>query len=167
MLDSYPITEFYGFTEEEVKQLCRQYTMDYETVKAWYNGYLIDGMHMYNPNSVAIAMDRHRFDSYWKNTSSFETINTFITMNYEGLKDDIMTMLSGGKVYVNTNTFQNDLSVVSQPFEMKRRAEMPEYRTQVANTVNRTSNVSIKGNDRTVSAPDTAMDKKQILPSCG
>lgn len=117
MLDSYPITEFYGFTEEEVKRLCRQYTMDYETVKAWYNGYLIDGMHMYNPNSVAIAMDRHRFDSYWKNTSSFETINTFITMNYEGLKDDIMTMLSGGKVYVNTNTFQNDLSVVSSKDE--------------------------------------------------
>ena len=51
---------------------------------------------------------------------------------------------------------------VPEPFEMKRRAEMPEYRTQVANTVNRTSNVSIKGNDRRVSAPDTAMDKKQI-----
>lgn len=51
---------------------------------------------------------------------------------------------------------------VPEPFEMKRRAEMPEYRTQVANTVNRTSNVSIKGNDRTVSAPDTAMDKKQV-----
>ncbi len=27
MLDSYPITEFYGFTEEEVKALCRQYAM--------------------------------------------------------------------------------------------------------------------------------------------
>lgn len=51
---------------------------------------------------------------------------------------------------------------VPEPFEMKRRAEMPEYRTQVANTVNRTSNVSIKGNDTTVSAPGTAMDKKQI-----
>lgn len=51
---------------------------------------------------------------------------------------------------------------VPDPFETRRRAEMPEYRTQVANTVNRTSNVSIKGNDRTVSAPDTAMDKKQI-----
>lgn len=51
---------------------------------------------------------------------------------------------------------------VPEPFEMKRRAEMPEYRTQVANTVNRTSNVSIKGNDRTVSAPDAAMDKKQF-----
>lgn len=51
---------------------------------------------------------------------------------------------------------------VPEPFETRRRAEIPEYRTQVANTVNRTSNVSIKGNDRTVSAPDTAMDKKQF-----
>ena len=34
-------------------------------------------------------------------------------MNYTGLKDDIMTMLSGGKVRVNTNTFQNDFSTVA------------------------------------------------------
>ena len=117
MLDSYPITEFYGFTEDEVKDLCRQYDMDFESAKAWYNGYLIDGLHMYNPNSVSMAIDRHRFDSYWKNTSSFSSINTFITMNYEGLKDDIMTMLSGGKVYVNTDTFQNDLNTVSSKDE--------------------------------------------------
>lgn len=117
MLDSYPITEFYGFTEDEVKDLCRQYDMDFESAKAWYNGYLIDGLHMYNPNSVSMAIDRHRFDSYWKNTSSFSSINTFITMNYEGLKDDIMTMLSGGKVYVNTDTFQNDLYTVSSKDE--------------------------------------------------
>lgn len=72
---------------------------------------------MYNPNSVSMAIDRHRFDSYWKNTSSFASINTFITMNYEGLKDDVMAMLSGGKVYVNTDTFQNDLSTVSSKDE--------------------------------------------------
>ena len=113
MLDSYPITEYYGFTEEEVRKLCTEHDMDFESTKAWYNGYLIDGMHMYNPNSVSMAMDRHRFDSYWKNTSSFDSINTFITMNYEGLKDDIMTMLAGGRVSVNTNSFQNDLSTVA------------------------------------------------------
>ena len=113
MLDSYPITEYYGFTEEEVRGLCRKYDMDFESAKAWYNGYLIDGKHMYNPNSVSMAMDRHKFDSYWKNTSSFASINTFITMNYAGLKDDIMTMLAGGKVWVNTNSFQNDFSTVA------------------------------------------------------
>ena len=113
MLDSYPITEYFGFTEEEVRSLCREYDMDFESTKAWYNGYLIDGVHMYNPNSVSMAMDRHKFDSYWKNTSSFASINTFITMNYAGLKNDVMTMLAGGKVRVNTNTFQNDFSTVA------------------------------------------------------
>ena len=117
MLDSYPITEYFGFTEEEVRSLCREYDMDFESTKAWYNGYLIDGVHMYNPNSVSMAMDRHKFDSYWKNTSSFASINTFITMNYAGLKDDVMTMLAGGKVSVNTNTFQNDFSTVSSKDE--------------------------------------------------
>ncbi|MDD6202538.1 MAG: AAA family ATPase [Lachnospiraceae bacterium] len=112
MIDSYPITEYFGFTEKEVRDLCEKYDMDFETTKAWYNGYLIDGMNMYNPNSVSLAMDRHKFDSYWKNTSSFASINTFITMNYEGLKDDIMTMLSGGMVMVDPESFQNDLSEI-------------------------------------------------------
>ena len=34
-------------------------------------------------------------------------------MNYEGLKDDIMSMLSGKKVRVNPNTFRNDLSIIT------------------------------------------------------
>lgn len=113
MLDSYPITEYYGFTEKEVKDLCKDYSMDFETVKAWYNGYLIDGEHMYNPNSVSQALERHKIDSYWRNTSAFDTVNTFITMNYAGLKDDVMKMLTGGKVRINTNTFQNDFSIIT------------------------------------------------------
>ena len=117
MLKSKPITEYYGFTEDEVKSLCEKNEMDFESTKAWYNGYLIDGMHMYNPNSVVRAMMDRDLDSYWKNTSSFASINTFITMNYEGLKDDIMNMLAGGKVRVNTNTFQNDFGTIGSKDE--------------------------------------------------
>ncbi len=113
MLKSKPITKYYGFTEDEVRSLCKEHDMDFETTKAWYNGYLIDGMHMYNPNSVVQAMIDQECDSYWRNTSSFASINTFITMNYAGLKDDIMTMLAGGKVRVNTNTFKNDFSTIA------------------------------------------------------
>ena len=109
MLKSKPITEFYGFTEDEVRDLCKEHDMDFDTAKAWYNGYLIDGIHMYNPNSVAMAMKKKDFDSYWKNTSSFASINTFITLNYEGLKEDILKMLAGGKVMVDPEGFQNDL----------------------------------------------------------
>ena len=112
MLKSKPITEYYGFTEEEVRGLCAKYDMDFDTTKAWYNGYLIDGKHMYNPNSVVQSMMDRDFDSYWRNTSSFASINTFITMNYAGLKDDVMKMLAGGKARVNTFAFQNDLSEI-------------------------------------------------------
>ena len=112
MLDSYPITEYYGFTEKEVKDLCKDHAMDFETMKAWYNGYLIDGMHMYNPNSVSRALERHRVDSYWRNTSAFGTINTFITMNYAGLKEDVLAMLAGEKVMVDTECFQNDFTEI-------------------------------------------------------
>lgn len=117
MIDSYPITKFFGFAEDEVRVLCDQYKLDLDNTKAWYNGYLINGIHMYNPNSVSMAIERHRFDSYWKNTSSFASINTFITMNYDGLKDDIMTMLSDGRVYVNIDTFQNDFVSISSKDE--------------------------------------------------
>ncbi|MBQ2320575.1 MAG: AAA family ATPase, partial [Lachnospiraceae bacterium] len=113
MLKSKPITKYYGFTEDEVRTLCKEYDMDFETTKVWYNGYLIDGIHMYNPNSVVQAMIDQECDSYWRNTSSFSSINTFITMNYAGLKDDIMTMMAGGKVRVNTNTFKNDFSTIA------------------------------------------------------
>ena len=113
MLKSKPITKYFGFTEKEVEDLCEKYDMDFETAKTWYNGYLIDGIHMNNPNSVSLAMKKQDFDSYWKNTSSFESINTFITMNYEGLKVDVLTMLSGGKVRLNVNTFKNDLFTVA------------------------------------------------------
>ena len=117
MLKSKPITQYYGFTEKEVKELCEKYDMDFETTKAWYNGYLIDGMHMYNPNSVSQAMINQDFDSYWRNTSSFASINTFITMNYEGLKDDILKMLAGGNADVEVGTFRNDLSDITSKDE--------------------------------------------------
>ena len=113
MTDSAEFTTYFGFTEKEVDDLCEKYDMNRESVREWYNGYLIDGEHMYNPNSVYCAMTRIKLKSYWKNTSAFATINKFVTMNFDGLKEDVVRMLSGEKVYVDTETFQNDLSEIS------------------------------------------------------
>ena len=113
MIDSKEFTPYFGFTEEETEELCKKYDMNFESVKAWYNGYRISGKEMYNPNSVYQAMTDHSLESYWKNTSAFATINKFVTMNFEGLKEEIVRMLSGEKIYVDTETFQNDLSEIS------------------------------------------------------
>ena len=113
MLSSKQLTPYFGFTENEVKGLCQQYGMEFESVKAWYNGYLIDGRHMYNPNSVYQSMLDSSLESYWKNTSSFSTINKYIALNFDGLKDDIMTVLAGGKIKVDSQTFRNDLKEIN------------------------------------------------------
>ncbi len=113
MVDSMQLTQYFGFTEAEVKELCEKYEMDFDSIKEWYNGYLINGQHMYNPNSVYQAMVDQKLKSYWKNTSSFDTINDFITLNFDGLKEDVFRMLSGEKVPVNVNGFKNDLSVIN------------------------------------------------------
>ena len=77
------------------QKMWEEYQMNCESVRDWYNGYLINGKKMYNPNSVYMAMTRRKLESYWKNTSAFDTINTFITLNFDGLKEDVMKMLSG------------------------------------------------------------------------
>ncbi len=112
MTKSGRFTKYFGFTEDEVKGLCSKYEMNFDSVKTWYNGYLINGEHMYNPNSVYQAMIEHSLSSYWKNTSAFGTINKYITLNFDGLKEDVIKMLNGESVYVDTETFQNDLSCI-------------------------------------------------------
>lgn len=87
----------------------------------------------------------------------YETVHKALTT-----REMIQTVPFGKEESVRKQSSLVKPGDIPEPFEMKRRAEMPEYRTQVSNTVNRTSNVLIKGNDRTVSAPGTAMDKKQI-----
>ena len=53
---------------------------------------------------------RSRFGSYWTQTETYESLKTYITMNFDGLKNAILSMLGGMKCKVDTNTFQNDMT---------------------------------------------------------
>lgn len=112
MIDSGKLAKYYGFTENEVKTLCEKFNMNFDSVHKWYNGYRINGIHMYNPNSVYQCMLDEQLKSYWKNTSSYSTINDYITLNFDGLKDDVLKMMTGRGVPVKVNSFQNDLTII-------------------------------------------------------
>ena len=58
------------------------------------------------------AVMRRRCRSYWASTGAYEAVANYIKMNFEGLKDDIIQMLAGGRVKVNTTKFQNDMSII-------------------------------------------------------
>ncbi len=108
MLSSGNLAPYIGFTEDEVKNLSEKYHQDYEKVKKWYDGYLLNTYQVYNPRAVVSVMLRGEYKSYWSETASYETIEPLINMNYDGLKTSIIEMLSGNEVPVNTSTFKND-----------------------------------------------------------
>lgn len=108
MLQSFELAPYIGFTEDEVKKLCEKYHRDFEKVKKWYDGYLLDDYQVYNPKAVVSVMLKGKFRSYWSETGSYEAVVPLISMNYDGLKSAIIEMLSGLEVEVNTATFKND-----------------------------------------------------------
>ena len=109
MLDSGELASYIGFTESEVKSLCQKYNKDFATVKRWYDGYQLGEYHVYNPRAVISVLKRGSFKSYWTQTGTYESIVPLIDMNFDGLKTDIITMLSGAGVTVNINSYQNDM----------------------------------------------------------
>ena len=104
----------FGFTDEEVSDLCDCNNIDKEQIRIWYDGYSIgDQKSIYNPLSVIRAVRRRYCESYWSNTGTYETVAHYIKMNYEGLKDDVIRLLAGDSCPVNTKNFQNDLNVIN------------------------------------------------------
>ncbi len=107
------MARYFGFTKDEVHALAERHGMDFDDLEKWYDGYQIGSeLSMFNPNSVMRAIDNERCRSYWATTGAFDAVANYIQMNYEGLKDDIIRMLAGGRVNVNTSKFQNDMSAV-------------------------------------------------------
>jgi len=104
--------EFFGFTKSEVMELCNQYSIDYNTCEHWYDGYKLKDASIFNPYSIVQAVTTREFCSYWSATGSYEAISTYITLNYEGMKDDIVAMLSGQKIGVKVEKFRNSLDTI-------------------------------------------------------
>ena len=109
MTDMGALAEYFGFTDDEVKQLCKKYDRDYEAVKNWYDGYMLSGKHVYNPKAVVSVMMRGSFQSYWSQTGTYESLIPLIDMDFDGLRAAIISMISGNEIKVRTTTFQNDM----------------------------------------------------------
>ena len=111
MTDAGRLAEFVGFTTEETKALCDEYGMDYDECRRWYDGYDLDYVkEIFSPRSVVSAMDRKRFGSYWTQTGSYEALKLYILMNFKGMRDDVITMIGGGKVDVNVYKYLNTMT---------------------------------------------------------
>ncbi|MBR5508533.1 MAG: AAA family ATPase [Lachnospiraceae bacterium] len=94
--------QYFGFSEEEVKQLCQTHTsVPYEKLKRWYDGYyLSDGRSLFNPRSVNNALTRGKCLNYWTETGPMHEIAECIEHNVDEVREDIVKMVSGVPVEV-------------------------------------------------------------------
>ena len=119
MLHPYPLTEFIGFTESEVKAICEKHNLDFDETKRWYDGYDYEEVGaIYNPNSVVKAANRHCFGSYWTQTGTYDSIRNAIEYNFAGLKDDITCLLANERLPLRTINFQNDLTSLKSKYDV-------------------------------------------------
>lgn len=98
--------EYFGFTEEEVRKLCKDYQLEhkYDIIKEWYNGYIFGGTNVYNPWSVILyikALKSHEEEyprSYWANTSSNSIVRRLVEMADDSVKGELENLIDGGTV---------------------------------------------------------------------
>ena len=147
MTNAKPISEFTGFTESEVNELCTKYHKDYDEMKRWYNGYCLDGEAIYNPKSVVEAIVRNSYSNYWTSTETYEALKVYIQMNFDGLKDKVTKMIAGESASVNTAKFQNDMTSLNSADDVLTLLVHLGYLTFQATNETGYGNVSIPNSE--------------------
>lgn len=98
-----PYSQYYGFTEQEIKQMLKYYNLQdkFETVKLWYDGYLYGNQEIYNPWSVINYVKNLINDTsiqpsaYWSNSSSNSIIRKLIVESSVEIKNDLENLVNG------------------------------------------------------------------------
>jgi hypothetical protein len=107
------LAEYVGFTECEVKHLCEEYTLDFQEMKKWYDGYSFSKIQsVYSPNSVIEAIKNEEYDTYWTETETYESLKIYIDMDEDGLRSSIHQLLGGLSCNIDIGTFQNDMTSI-------------------------------------------------------
>lgn len=106
-INDYIYEDYFGFDEQEVKELCKQYpTIPYETLAYWYNGYQkTDGTRLFNPRSVTSALVDGVCLNYWTQTGPMNEIADVIEHNVDAVRDDIVKMVSDIPVEIELNGY--------------------------------------------------------------
>lgn len=97
--------EYFGFTKEEVIALCNKNSdIDYKLLEQWYNGYMTpNGIKIYNPRSVVIALKNGYCENYWTSTGAMDEVLYYLKYNIADVRNDVVEMVSGNTVDIPIN----------------------------------------------------------------
>ena len=115
--------KYFGFTETEVKklveihkQLVPNAKVNFEGLKAWYDGYKArDGSSRFNPRSVVLALTDDELRDFWTDSGPNDEIYTYIKHDIANVREDIARMVEGQAVDAKMNRY----AAVSQNLNTK------------------------------------------------
>ena len=95
--------EYFGFNENEVKQLLEDYQLSsyMNEVKEWYDGYLFGNIEIYNPWSTLMYVDKkshfssYKPTSFWANTSGNDLVVNYIQNGSDELHEEFEQLIQG------------------------------------------------------------------------
>ena len=96
-------SEYFGFNENEVKQLLEDYQLSsyMDEVKEWYDGYLFGNIEIYNPWSTLMYVKNKIQDqsfkpvSFWANTSGNDLVVNYIQNGDRKLRQEFESLMNG------------------------------------------------------------------------
>ena len=110
----------FGFTEDEVLKLSRDYGVESEisNIKDWYNGYYFGGKVMYNPWSLLnyLSEIEDGLKPYWVNSSSNDLVNVLLSRGGVEIKQDLESLIKGESIIkaVDENIVMADIEKSSE-----------------------------------------------------
>ena len=112
MIQPLELEKYVGFLPSEVDALCEKFDMDRAEAANWYDGYTFPHEHhVYNPCSVAKAMKSHTYSCYWTQTDTFESLLKYINIDLDGIYNDVMHMIGGGRVDVDISAYDKSFTI--------------------------------------------------------
>lgn len=104
MLSDTLFNEYFGFTESEVKVLCnKQNKIKFDELREWYNGYINEGVKLYNPRSVVKALKNRKCKNYWTSTGAMNEVLKYLKYNILDVKNDVIKMVAGEEIKIKIN----------------------------------------------------------------
>jgi len=112
-------SDFFGFTEEEVKEALQFFDIEEElvNVKYWYDGYKFGDSELYNPWSIINFLDGRELKNYWVGTSENFLIKNILE-NSTSRTNEILEKLFNEEEVEEAITGTSDLSILMDSKEV-------------------------------------------------
>ena len=112
-------SEFFGFTEEEVKEALQSFDIEEElvNVKYWHDGYKFGNSELYNPWSIINFLDGRELKNYWVGTSENFLIKNILE-NSTSRTNEILDKLFNEEEVEEAITGTSNLSILMDSKEV-------------------------------------------------